>query len=144
MNSKSLLALALIVIVLSGGCLSEGKIRYFCPDGREVSDNNLCFGSEDSCNSVPNILEDRDYCNLKRIEITGKVTEIDFKTSKKGSNYTLFYLEDEGDNIKVFAWKHISLQEKDTVRVKGTFYKVKHVGKYSFKNEIEASIVEVK
>jgi len=144
MDGKPLLALALMAIVLSGGCLSEGKVRYFCPDGREVSDNSLCFGSEDSCNSVSNILENDDYCNLKKVDITGKATNLDLKTSKKGSNYTTFNLEDEGKQLKVFAWKHLPINEGEDVRVKGTFHKVKYVGKYSFKNEIEASIVEVK
>jgi len=144
MDSRPLLVLALLVFSVSGGCLSEGRARYFCPDGREVSDSALCFATEGVCDSVSLILENRNRCNLKGVEVTGKVSEVDFRTSAAENNYTTFTLGDDEGELSVFAWGHLTVQDGDDVIVKGTFQKTKQVGRYSFENEIEADAVEVK
>lgn len=144
MDSRPLLVLALLVFFIGGGCLSEGRARYFCPDGREVSDSELCFVTEGVCDSVSLILENRNRCNLKGVEVTGKVSGIDFRTSAAENNYTTFTLGNDEGELSVFAWGHLTVQDGDEVRVDGVFHKTKQVGRYSFENEIEADIVEVK
>lgn len=136
------LAVALVAVLLLSGCLGEGRARYFCPDGREVSDSELCFATEGVCDSVSLILENRNRCNLKGVEVTGKVSGVDFRTSAAENNYTTFTLGDDEGELSVFAWGHLPVQGGDDVMVKGTFHKVKQVGRYSFENEIEAEVVE--
>ena len=138
------LAVVLVVMVLASGCLGEGRARYFCPDGREVSDSELCFATEGMCDSVSLILENRNRCNLKGVEVDGRLSEVDFRTSAAGNNYTTFTLGDDEEELSVFAWGHLTVQDGDDVMVKGTFQKTKQVGRYSFENEIEADAVEVK
>jgi len=144
MDLRPLLVLALLVFSVSGGCLSEGRARYFCPDGREVSDSELCFATEGVCDSVSSILENRNRCNLKGVGVTGRVNVVDFRTSAAENNYTTFTLGDEEGELSVFAWGHLKIQDGDEVMVGGIFHKTKQVGRYSFENEIEANIVEVK
>ncbi|MBU4267164.1 MAG: hypothetical protein KKE96_08060 [Candidatus Altiarchaeota archaeon] len=144
MDSRPLLVLALLVFSVSGGCLSEGRARYFCPDGREVSDSGLCFATDGVCDSVSLILENRNRCNLKGVEVTGYVSEVDFRTSAAENNYTTFTLGDKGGELSVFAWGHLKIRDGDEVMVEGIFHKTKQVGRYSFENEIEADVVEVK
>jgi len=138
------LVVALVAVLLLGGCLGEGRTRYFCPDGREVSDSALCFATEGVCDSVSLILENRNRCNLKGVGVTGKVSDVDFRTSAAENNYTSFTLGDKDGELSVFAWGHLPVRDGDDVMVKGTFHKVKQVGRYSFENEIETEVVEVK
>ncbi len=144
MGSKPLIALVLMAVLLSGGCLGGGRSRYFCPDGREVSDSELCFATGDMCNSVSSILEKRNRCNLKRVEVNGRVSEPKFRTSARGNNYTIFNLESNEKELRVFVREHPPVQEGDDVMVEGVFHKKKQVGKYSFRNEIEAVVVKIK
>ncbi len=144
MDLRPLFALALLVFFIGGGCLSEERVRYFCPDGREVSDSELCFATEGLCDSVSGILENRNRCNLKGVEVEGEVSEVDFRTSAAGNNYTTFTLGDDEEELSVFAWGHLTVRDGDEVRVEGTFQKEKRVGRYTFENEIEADAVEVK
>lgn len=151
MDSRYLTISLLIWIVLISGCIGdETKTRYVCPDGSIVSDADICFKEDlksrsmrNDCSSVSNILDNRDYCDLKQIDIVGRAKSIEFKTSKKGGAYTIFHLADTKEQIKVFVWKHPSIHEGDKVRVKGIFYKIKQVGEYSFYDEIDATAVEL-
>jgi hypothetical protein len=40
--------------------------------------------------------------------------------------------------VNVFTWGHPNVAEGKQLTVNGTFEEVKHVGRYTFRNEIEA------
>ncbi len=73
------------------------------------------------------------------VEVEAKVFLPHFKSSKKGNAYTTFKLENDGQFVNVFSYGTLSINQGDLVRVIGTYQKVKQVGRYTFRNEIDAS-----
>ncbi|MDI6751817.1 MAG: OB-fold nucleic acid binding domain-containing protein [bacterium] len=69
--------------------------------------------------SVKEIENDPDYYNKKVVTITGRVKEIKFSVSKKGSRYTTLLLDD--GFINIFSYDHLPFKKGDRVRVKGIF-----------------------
>jgi hypothetical protein len=61
------------------------------------------------------------------------------KVSKRGNPYTIFALSDGTSAIKIFTFGTPEINRGDKVKVKGVFYKVKYVGRYTFYNEIDAT-----
>lgn len=89
--------------------------------------------------TVEKILADKDSYHGKEVTVSGTVSKLQFKTSKKGNEYTTFTLVgDSKDFIKVFIFGHSKIKEGQKVQVAGIYRKVKRVGRYSFYNEIEA------
>ena len=73
-----------------------------------------------------------------KAEITtqGYVKDYKEKISKKGNPYTVFKLSDGRYYVKVFTFGKLGLAGNEKLKVTGTFYKVKYVGRYKFYNEI--------
>ena len=70
--------------------------------------------------SIKSILANKDYYDHKEVQIEGEVTKLKFKTSKKGNDYTNFYLADSKDNsLRVFTFGHPSISEGNRVKVEG-------------------------
>lgn len=99
---------------------------------------NLAFTATDT--SIEKILGDRDLYDGKEVTVAGTVSNLKFKMSKIGNEYTTFSLAGKsGDSINVFVRQHPKLKKGQKVKVTGTYRKVKKVGRYTFYNEIEAT-----
>jgi hypothetical protein len=86
------------------------------------------------------IVTDKDSYDGKEVSVKGSVSNLKFKTSNGGKDYTTFsLLGDSGGHINVFIWGKLKLQGGQKVRVTGIYRKVKKIGKYTFRNEIEAT-----
>jgi hypothetical protein len=59
------------------------------------------------------------------------------KTSRKGNDYETFSLCEQVC-VNVFTWGHPLVADGKRLTVSGTFAAVKHVGRYTFHNEIDA------
>lgn len=73
----------------------------------------------------------------QHVGVTGKVENLELKTSHRGNAYEIFQLCDKVC-VRVFIWGHPKLSEGHSKTVHGTFAAVKHVGSSTFYNEIEA------
>jgi lipopolysaccharide export LptBFGC system permease protein LptF len=89
------------------------------------------------------IVTDKDSYDGKEVSVKGSVSNLKFKTSKGGNNYTTFVLVGEsGSRINVFIWGRLKLKPGQKVRVTGLYRKVKKVLRHNYYNEIEASEVK--
>jgi hypothetical protein len=90
--------------------------------------------------TIDEILADKNSYDGKEVSVSGTVSaDLKLKTSKDGKDYTTFsLLGDSGRRIKVFIWGKFQLQGGQKVRVTGIYRKVMKVGKYTFRNGIEA------
>ncbi len=79
----------------------------------------------------------------KEITTEGYVKDYKEKISKKGNLYTVFKLTDGEYYVKVFTFGKVNLKENEKLKVTGTFYKIKYVGKYKFYNEITMEKFEI-
>ena len=78
----------------------------------------------------------------KNITVRGTVDEVRKTTSRAGNDYSTFQIRDAaGDGVKVFTWGHPTIMNGDPVQVTGVFQQVRHVGHYTFYNEIDAQSV---
>lgn len=93
--------------------------------------------TDDFCNSVTNILLNKTLCDIKAVEVEGKVTDLNFTISNKGNKYTSFNLSDSKNKVKVFSFEYLPVAEKDVVRVKGIYFIDKLYENYTFHNEID-------
>jgi hypothetical protein len=73
----------------------------------------------------------------KAVAVAGTVSDFRSHVSHKGNAYVTFELCASGC-IHVFEWGCPSIGEGQALTVHGTFSAVKHVGRYTFYNEIEA------
>ncbi len=89
--------------------------------------------------TIGDILSNPDKYDGQMVQVDAKVFLPHFKTSKKGNEYTTFKLESDGKFISVYSFGTLSINGGDMVRVIGTYQKVKKVGRYTFRNEIDAS-----
>ena len=91
--------------------------------------------------TVDKILADKNSYDGKEVSVSGTVSaDLKLKTTKDGKDYTTFsLLGDSGRRIKVFILGRLKLQGGQKVRVTGIYRKVKKVGKYTFRNQIEAT-----
>ncbi len=94
--------------------------------------------------TIDKILADKNSYDGKEVSVSDTVSaNLKFKTSKGGKDYTTFSLiGDTGGRINVFVWGKSKLHGGEKVRVTGKYYKVKKVGKYTFRNEIEATEIQ--
>ncbi|MGE5444247.1 MAG: hypothetical protein ACM3SR_06525 [Ignavibacteriales bacterium] len=81
----------------------------------------------------------------KEVCVEGSVSELEFKTSKKGDPYTTFSVNDEYlQSLTVHSLGSLQIKEGDKVKVTGKYDVVKRVGiiTYRYYNAIDASSVE--
>lgn len=88
--------------------------------------------------SISDIYDNPEKYDQKYVMLKGRVTSVRFKTSRRGNNYTTFYLEDDTGRIKVFSWGFAAIADGDNVSVYGKYYIMKRVGNYRFPNEVDA------
>jgi hypothetical protein len=92
--------------------------------------------------SVSALLQDPDQYDGKVVSVAGAIANYRERISARGNPYTTFTLVSSG-SVSVFVWKHQGLHNSERVKVTGKFVKVKHVGQYTFHNEIEATQIQV-
>ena len=93
--------------------------------------------------SIKEVLSSPDKYDGQEVNIQGKATKIQPRTSKKGNDYMTFTLRDEsGKGINIFTFGHPTISDGQKITVTGIFQKVKKVGKYTFYNEIEAKDIK--
>ncbi len=92
--------------------------------------------------TVGEILSSPDRFDQKDVTLVGTAEDVRPRVSRRGNQYTTLKLADGTGRINVFSWGKLAISSRDRVEVKGIFLKVKRVGRYTFRNEIEASSVK--
>jgi len=73
----------------------------------------------------------------QHVTVAGTLHDLQEKTSQRGNAYDVFSLCADRC-VHVFTFGRPKLVEEQKLTVSGTFSAVKHVGSYTFRNEIEA------
>jgi hypothetical protein len=76
------------------------------------------------------------------VTLTGKAERIRTRTSHRGNVYETFTLVDSTGRVSVFMWNTAQLTAGERVEVRGEFEHVKHVGRYTFHDEVDATSVQ--
>ncbi len=95
-----------------------------------------------STSLIQEILAHPEAYHQRNLVLEGRVRNLRQKFSRRGNPYTLFHLDDGQAWLKVYLRGHPPLEEGQWVRVEGTFYAVKQVGRLRFYNELTAKRVE--
>lgn len=74
----------------------------------------------------------------KTVAVAGTVSDFRSHVSHKGNAYATFELCASSSCVHVFEWGTESRSEGRSLTVHGTFSVEKHVGRYTFYNEIDA------
>ncbi len=90
--------------------------------------------------SVEEILANQDSYDGKEVSVSGTVSTPRFKASRHGKPYMTFPLLGESEGrINVLVWEQMKLKKGEKVKVTGTYRKIMEMGKYTFRDLIEAS-----
>ncbi len=105
----------------------------------------LAIAAEEAL-TVKTLLLKADANDGKPVFLTGKISEFEQKTSKKGNLYFVFKVKEDDKTINGFSHgeQKPPLKVGDKVEVRGIFRKSKQVGELTFKNEIDVSEVKDK
>jgi hypothetical protein len=87
--------------------------------------------------TVSQLLANPTTYDSQHVTVSGTVRYVRPRTSRRGNDYETFSLCDQ-TCVNVFTWGHPNVAEGKEVTVNGTFEEVKHVGRYAFRNEIDA------
>jgi hypothetical protein len=98
------------------------------------------FGYAAMETTIEKILADKNSYDGKEVLVSGVVSNLKFKKSTGGNEYTTFSLTSEsGKSIHVFFLGHFKLKSRQKVNVVGIFRKDAKVGRSTLHNEIEAT-----
>ena len=124
--------------------MKSGVLRIFCSAILVLSLVLLTDTfSEASESTIEKILSSKETYDGKEVSVSGKVSSVKQKTSKAGNPYTTFLLVGSaGGKVNVYFRGHSQVEEGKNAKVTGIYRKQKQVGKYIFKNEIEATEIE--
>jgi len=90
--------------------------------------------------TVEEILANQDSYDGKEVSVSGAVSTPRFKASRHGKPYMTFpLLGESGGRINVLVWEQMKLKKGEKVKVTGTYRKVMEMGKYTFRDMVEAS-----
>jgi hypothetical protein len=93
--------------------------------------------------TVDKIVAHKDSYDGREVSVSGKISNLKFRTLKGGNKFTTFLLVGEsGGRINVFISEHPKLKTAQKVRVTGIYRKVKKTAHRNHYNEIEASEVK--
>ena len=88
-------------------------------------------------------MADKDSYDGKEVSLSGTVSTPRFKASRQKKPYVTFsLLGDSGSRINVFFGGDIKLKTGKKIKVQGVYRKVMEMGKYTFRDVIEASEIE--
>lgn len=85
------------------------------------------------------LLESPDRWHGQPVVLVGTVTHLEARTSQRSNNYFTFRLADEAGAVVVFSYGNPDVGNGHRVRVEGIFHKVKRVGTYTFRNQVDAT-----
>lgn len=96
--------------------------------------------------SVSALSKDTDKFDGKPVEVEGKVSGFEQKTSKKGNKYFIFKMKEGEASVSVYSHgePNPAIKDGDKVSVQGIFRKEKKIGTFTVKNEIDATPVKEK
>ena len=104
--------------------------------------NPVLAGTE---TTVEEIMANKDSCDGKQVSVLGTVSTPRFKAARHGKPYMTFpLLGESGGRINVFVWGTMKLKYQQKIRVTGTYKKLMKMGKYAFRDAIEANKIEKK
>lgn len=75
--------------------------------------------------------------NGQTIRVSGTIEDFEIKVSHRGNTYETFKLCGNTDCLNVFAWGQASHNDGEKITLSGVFYQVKHVGRYTFYDELD-------
>jgi hypothetical protein len=87
--------------------------------------------------TVSQLLSNPTIFDRQHVTVSGTAQYVRPKTSRRGNDYETFNLCEQAC-VNVFTWGHPHIDNGQQLTVNGTFQAVKHVGPYTFRNEIEA------
>lgn len=90
--------------------------------------------------TVEEILANQDSYDGKEVSVSGSVSTPRFKASRHGKPYMTFpLLGESGGRVNALVWEQMKLKKGEKIKVTGTYRKVMEMGKYTFRDMIEAS-----
>lgn len=93
--------------------------------------------------TVEEIMADKDSYDGKEVSLSGAVSTPRFRASRHGKPYMTFpLLGGSGSRINILFWGEIKLKTGKRINVQGIFRKTMEMGKYTFRDVIEASEIE--
>jgi len=93
--------------------------------------------------TVEEIIAEKDSYDGKEVSVSGAASTPRFKSSRHGKSYMTFpLLGDSKGRINVLIWGNIKLRTGEKVRVTGAYRKVMEMGKYTFRDVIEAGEIK--
>ncbi len=115
-------------------CLSLSTILFF---GAVVLGN---FAQAATETTVEEILANPDSFDGKEVSVSGAVSTPRVKSSRHEKPYMTFPLLGESvGRVNVLVWEPMKLKKGEKIKVTGTFRKVMEMGKYTFRDMVEAS-----
>jgi hypothetical protein len=90
---------------------------------------------------VASILANPAQFDGQTVTVRGSAMSVKPTVSRRVNPYTTSQLQDGGSIITVYTRGHPSNRNGDRVEVTGVFQKEKHVGQYTFHNEIDAHTI---
>ena len=124
MKGHSINFLCIIILVLA--VILCGNFSYATPE-----------------TTVEKILASKDSYDGKEVSVSGTVSSPRFKASKSGRPYMTFpLLGDSGGRINILFWGDMKLKPGKRVMGKGIYRKIMEMGKYTFRDVIEASEIK--
>ena len=94
--------------------------------------------------TIDELLSNRNEYNAKRVRLEGFVDKVEYTESSKGEPFTLFRMNDGGENeIRVYYEdEHLALSKGDKVKIQGRYRKQKKYFLYRIKNIVKARTVQ--
>ncbi len=75
----------------------------------------------------------------KMVSVEGRVEALRERVSQKGNPYTTFKISQNNRRLAVISFNQLSLKDGDSAKVVGRYQIMKHIGQFTFENEIETS-----
>jgi hypothetical protein len=92
--------------------------------------------------TIEEIMADKGSYEGKEVSVSGTVSSPKFKASRTGKAYMTFpILGDSGGRINILFWGTMKIKPGKKVKVTGIYRMVMKMGKYTFRDMIEASNV---
>jgi len=93
--------------------------------------------------TVEEIMANKETYDEKEVSVSGAVSTPRFKASRHRKPYITFpLLGDSGSRINILFWGDMKLKTGKKIKVQGIYRKIMEVGKYTFRDVIEASEIE--
>lgn len=84
------------------------------------------------------VLQTPERYDKQSVTLAGTVTNLDQRVSQRGNAYYTFDLQDATGRIRVFSFGQAPCPAGRQATVDGIFETVRHVGRYTFYNEVTA------